>query len=160
MNRKVLSYTVPIVFILLPFVLFAALFAGCATKGFKQRNMAGVSRYFDADKDTVWNAVIQSSEGIPIEMKNEAKEFLRTQWVKGWSSDKTTGLLLEGQWQERYRLMVNVIEEEGKTYVSVYAQIETKPPGGSQAYRWTRIPSDGKIEQVFLKKVENILDFL
>jgi hypothetical protein len=50
-----------------------------------------------------------------------------------------------------------VNDEQGKTYVSVNAQVETKPPGGSQAYRWNRIPSDGAIEQEFLQKVENML---
>ncbi|HHT9136896.1 MAG TPA: outer membrane protein assembly factor BamC [Candidatus Wunengus sp. YC60] len=157
MNRKGLSNTGYIVIISLLFVLFTAMFTGCATQGFKPRNMAGVSRYFDADKDTVWNAVIQSAEGIPIEMKDGEKGVLRTRWIKGWSADKTTGLLLEGHWQERYRLLIKVNDEQGKTYVSVNAQVETKPPGGSQAYRWNRIPSDGAIEQEFLQKVENML---
>ena len=145
---------------MLSFALFTAILAGCATQGFKLRNMAGVSRYFNTDKNTVWDAVIRSTEGVPVEMKDREKGVLRTQWVKGWSADKTTGLLLEGHWQERYRLLVSVHEEQGKTYVSVNAQVETKPPGGSRAYRWSRIPSDGAIEQEFLEKLENILDSL
>jgi len=34
---------------------------------------------------------------------------------------------------------------------------DEKAPGGSQAYRWSRVASDGTIEQDFLKKLENIL---
>ncbi|MFN3532872.1 MAG: hypothetical protein ACK41Q_10235 [Candidatus Brocadia sp.] len=120
--------------------------------------MATVSRYFDRDKDTVWNAVIQSVEGIPIEIQDKEKGFLKTRWVKGWSTKRTSGLLLEGRWQERYRLLVKVAEEQNKTYVSINTQIEEKAPGGSRAYRWNRVASDGLIEQEFLEKLENILN--
>ena len=157
MNRKGLSNTGYIVITLVSIALFTAILTGCATQGFKLRNMAGVSRYFNADKNTVWDAVIRSAKDIPVEMKDREKGVLRTQWVKGWSANKTTGLLLEGHWQERYRLLIKVSEEQGRTYVSISAQVETKAPGGSQAYRWSRIPSDGAIEQEFLGKLENIL---
>jgi len=129
MNRKGLLNTEYIIITLLSIALFIAIITGCAAQGFKHRNMASVSRYCNTDKNTVWDAVIQSSEGIPVEMKDREKGVLRTQWVKGWSANKTTGLLLEGHWQERYRLLVSVHEEQGKTYVSVNAQVETKPPG-------------------------------
>lgn len=119
--------------------------------------MAAVSGYFDSDKNAVWDAVLLSAEGIPIEIKDKENGFLKTQWVKGWSTKRTSGLLLEGRWQERYRLLIKVTEEQNKTYVSINTQIEEKAPGGSQAYRWNRIASDGTIEQEFLKKLENIL---
>lgn len=157
MNRKGLPNKEYIAIILLFIALFATVFTGCATQGFKPRNMAGVSHYFNADKNTVWDAVIQSSEGIPVEMKDREKGLLRTQWIVGWSTNKTSGLLLEGRWQERYRLLIKVNAEQGKTYVSINAQLETKPPGGSQAYRWIRIASDGSREQEFLRNLENIL---
>ncbi|HHT9108398.1 MAG TPA: hypothetical protein ACFYD9_07090 [Candidatus Wunengus sp. YC64] len=157
MNRKGLLNTGYLVIILLSFALFTAILTGCATQGFKLRNMAGVSHYFEADKNTVWNAIIQSAEGIPVEINDREKGVLRTHWVKGWSANKTSGLLLEGHWQERCRLLIKVSEEQGRTYVSISAQVETKAPGGSQAYRWSRIPSDGAIEQEFLGKLENIL---
>ena len=157
MNRKGLLNTGYLVALLLFLALFTAILTGCTAQGFKLRNMAGVSRYFEAGRNTVWNAIIQSAEGIPVEINDREKGVLRTHWVKGWSADKTTGLLLEGHWQERYRLLVSVHEEQGKTYVSVNAQVETKPPGGSRAYRWSRIPSDGAIEQEYLGKLENIL---
>ena len=157
MNRKGLSNTGYIVITLVSIALFTAILTGCATQGFKLRNMAGVSRYFNADKNTVWDAVIRSAKDIPVEMKDREKGVLRTQWVKGWSANKTTGLLLEGHWQERCRLLIKVSEEQSRTYVSISAQVETKAPGGSRAYRWSRIPSDGAIEQEFLGKLENIL---
>ena len=157
MNRKGLSNTGYIVITLVSIALFTAILTGCATQGFKLRNMAGVSRYFNADKNTVWDAVIRSAKDIPVEMKDREKGVLRTQWVKGWSANKTTGLLLEGHWQERCRLLIKVSEEQSRTYVSISAQVETKALGGSQAYRWSRIPSDGAIEQEFLGKLENIL---
>ena len=157
MNRKGLSNTGYIVITLVSIALFIAILTGCATQGFKHRNMAGVSRYFNADKNTVWDAVIRSAKDIPVEMKDREKGVLRTQWVKGWSANKTTGLLLEGHWQERCRLLIKVSEEQSRTYVSISAQVETKAPGGSRAYRWSRIPSDGAIEQEYLGKLENIL---
>ena len=160
MNRKGLSNTGYIVITLVSIALFTAILTGCATQGFKLRNMAGVSRYFNADKNTVWDAVIRSAKDIPVEMKDREKGVLRTQWVKGWSANKTTGLLLEGHWQERCRLLIKVSEEQSRTYVSISAQVETKAPGGSRAYRWTRIASNGTIEQELLGKLENILDFL
>ncbi len=133
-------------------------FTGCAARGRSLRNMATVSRYFDRDTDTVWDAVIQSAEGIPIEIQDKENGFLRTQWVKGWSAKRTSGLLLEGKWQERYRLFVKVTNDQNKTYVSIHTQIEEKAPGGSQAYRWNRTPSDGMIEKEFLERLENILN--
>lgn len=161
MNCKRLSnigcHTIIIILLSLV-VLFTANFLGCATKSWNPRNMATVSRYFDRDKDTVWNAVIQSAEGIPIEINDKEKGFLKTRWIKGWSTKRTSGLLLEGRWQERYRLLVKVTEEQNKTYVSINTQIEEKAPGGSRAYRWNRIASDGLIEQEFLEKLENILN--
>lgn len=157
MNRKGLLNTGYLVIILVSFALFTAILTGCATQGFKPRSMAGVSRYFEADKNSVWNAVIQSVEGIPLEISDREKGVLRTQWVKGWSADKTTGLFLEGHWQEHCRLLIKVSEEQGRTYVSISAQVETKAPGGSRAYRWNRIPSDGTTEQEFLGKLENML---
>jgi len=159
MNLKALLNTAYcVIMMLLSTALFTANFTGCATRSWGLRNMAAVSRYFDIDANTVWNAVIQSTEGIPVEIKNKEHGFLKTQWVKGWSTKKTTGLLLEGSWQERYRLLIKLTGEQNKTYVSINAQIEEKAPGGSRAYRWNRIASDGTIEQEFLKKLENILN--
>lgn len=159
MNYKGLSNAgYNIIILLLSIVLVTASFAGCATRSWSHRNMATVSEYFDSDKNAVWDAVLLSAEGIPIEIKDKENGFLKTQWVKGWSTKKASGLVLEGRWQERYRLLVKVTEGQHKTYVSINTQIEEKAPGGSQAYRWNRIVSDGTIEQEFLKKLENILN--
>ncbi|MEP9412057.1 MAG: outer membrane protein assembly factor BamC [Candidatus Brocadia sp.] len=143
---------------LLSVALVIANFIGCATGNWGQRNMAAVSRYFEQDKNIVWNAIIQLAEGIPIEIKDKENGFLKTRWIKGWSAKRTSGLLLEGRWQERYRLLVKVTDAQNKTYVSINTQIEEKAPGGSRAYRWNRIPSDGIIEKEFLEKLENILN--
>lgn len=145
--------------LLLSAVFFSAMLPGCATRHFGLRNMAAVSRYFDKDIPTVWEAVTQSVAGIPIETKDMEQGFLKTDWIKGWSATKSSGLLMEGAWQERYRLFIQVSGEKDKTYVSIQAQIQEKAPGGSRAYRWNRIASDGAIEQDFLKRIENILDF-
>ena len=158
MNRKRLSHTgYSVSMTLLIIALFIAVLTGCATSNWGHRNMTGVSSYFDKDAKPVWDAAIQAVEGIPIEIKDTEKGILRTHWVNGWSKTKTAGILSEGHWQERYRLIIRVTGEQSKTYVSINAQIETKAPGGSQAYRWTRVVSDGTIEQEFLKRLENIL---
>ncbi len=158
MDKKGLSYAGYIAIMTsLTIALFTIILTGCATGSRGHRNMTSVSDYFDKDIETVWNALIQATEGIPIEVKDHENGVLRTKWGKGWSKTKTTGLFLEGQWQERYRLIIRVTGEQNKTYVSVNAQVETKAPGGSQAYRWTRVVSDGTIEREFLKKLEDII---
>lgn len=143
--------------ILLSMVVFAAFFTGCATQRSGLRNITAVSRYFDKDTNTVWNAIDQAVTGIPVEIKDTGKGFLRTQWIKGWSTQKSSGILTEGAWQERYRLFIQVTGEQGKTYVSLHTQIEEKAPGGSRAYRWNRTVSDGSIERDYLQRIENIL---
>jgi len=147
-----------VIILLLATVQLSAVFTGCAGQGFKPRNMAVVSGYFDLDTATVWGAVIESFAGVPLDSKDKERGFVRTQWIMGWTDDKSMGLLLEGRWQKRYRLFVRVTGEHNKTYVSVNAQIEEKAPGGSQAYRWSRVPSDGIREREFMAKLENILN--
>ncbi len=152
---SIIRYRVIIIFLC---VLFAVISIGCAARRSELRNMAAVSRYFDRDVNTVWDAVTQSVEGISIEIKDKEQGFLKTHWVKDWSAKKTTGLFLEENWQGRYRLLIKVTGEQNKSYVSINTQIEEKAPGGSRAFRWNRITSDGTLEQDFLKKLENILD--
>ncbi len=135
----------------------AAVFTGCASTG-GLRNMSAVSKYFDNSTDVVWEAALQAAEGMPIKTKDKGKGVLETQWIKGWSKTRATGLVLEGQWQARYRLLVEVTGGQGKTYVSVHSLCEEKAPGGSKAYRWERTTSDGVAEQAFLKKLEDILN--
>lgn len=155
-NRKRSSAATSLVIVLLCMALCVAVPIGCTSRG-GLRSMSAVSQYFDKDVNTVWDAALQVIEGIRVNTVDKEKGTIRTQWVKRWSRRKTTGVLLEGQWQERYRLIIKVSGEQNKTYVSVNTQIEEKPPGGSGAYRWSRVPSDGTIEQEFLKKLENIL---
>ncbi len=132
-------------------------FMGCASTG-GLRNMSAVSKYFDNNTDVVWEAVLQAAEGMPIKTKDKEKGILETQWIKGWSKTRTSGLVLEGRWQARYCLFVQVTGGQGKTYVSVYSLCEEKAPGGSRAYRWERATSDGANEQAFLTKLEGILN--
>jgi len=137
--------------------ILATVSTGCATSSIKPRSMAAVSSYFDKDKELVWEAVLQAVEGMPVEVKDKEKGKLITRWVSGWSQARTTGLILEGHWHERHRLLIKVMDEQNKTYVSISAQVEEKSPGGSQAFRWNRVPSDGTIEQEFFDKLEKIL---
>ncbi len=143
--------------IALSLAFLAIITTGCAT-GRWGGNMSSVSRYFDANVDTVWNAVVQATEGTPIETKDKEKGVLRTRWINRWSEDKSMGLLLEGRWQERHRLHVKVTGGKDKTYVSLCAQKEEKAPGGSRAYRWNSAVSDGTLEREFLRKLESILE--
>lgn len=131
--------------------------SGCSTTGWGYRCMSGVSRYFDEDKETVWAAVLQTLEGIPIEVSDREKGFIKTRWVERWSEKKTTGLLFEGRWHERHRFLINVKKKDEKVYVSVNALVEEKPPGGSKAFRWDRVASDGTLERIFMDRLENIL---
>ncbi|MBF8276078.1 MAG: hypothetical protein HW390_1151 [Candidatus Brocadiaceae bacterium] len=143
--------------VILCMAFLAAVFTGCAGTG-GLRNMSSVSKYFDNNADVVWEAVLQAAEGMPIKTKDKEKGILETQWIKGWSKTRTSGLVLEGRWQARYCLFVQVTGGQGKTYVSVYSLCEEKAPGGSRAYRWERTASDGENEQAFLTKLEGILN--
>ncbi|MBM4053670.1 MAG: hypothetical protein FJ264_03130 [Planctomycetes bacterium] len=143
-------------------LLIAAFFitglAGCATDWGGRRNSSAISRYVAGDAASAWEAVDQAIMGIRVKEKNVEKGFLITDWIKGYSTTRDMGLLLEGRWQERYRLYITVVPEQDRTYLSVSSQVEEKAPGGSRAYRWERIPSNGMPEQMFLDKVEQILN--
>ncbi|TVL94976.1 MAG: hypothetical protein CV080_12075 [Candidatus Kuenenia stuttgartiensis] len=89
--------------------------------------------------------------------KNVEKGLLITDWVSGYSTTQNMGVLLEGRWHERYRLFITVVPEQNKTYLSIGSQVEQKAPGGTRAYRWDRIPSNGLPEQMILDRVEQIL---
>lgn len=140
--------------------ILLSLLNGCVSGGWGRRNMTTVSRYFPNDMDTVWESIYIALEGIEIEESDRERGVIVTQWIERWSASKDMGLLLEGRWHERYRLRITLENKEGKkdkTYVSVSTQMEDKPPGGSRAYRWNRITSDGTIEQSFLRKLEDII---
>ncbi|MCF6149152.1 MAG: hypothetical protein E3K37_10890 [Candidatus Kuenenia sp.] len=131
---------------------------GCATGWWGRRNVSGISRYVNGDAVSVWEAIDQALIGVRVKERDVEKGFVVTDWVKGYSTTRDMGLLLEGRWQERYRLFITVEPEQGRTYLSVEAYVEEKAPGGSRAYRWERVPSNGMPEQMFLEKVEQILN--
>ena len=79
MNLKGLSIRrYRIIIALLLWGVFAFISIGCATRRSELRNMAVVSRYFDRDVNTVWDAVTQSVEGISIEIKDKEQGVLKT----------------------------------------------------------------------------------
>lgn len=141
-------------------LLFLTQVSGCATGGWwGKRNISAVSRYFDEDATAVWDALNQAVQGISVDMQNKEEGTIVTEWVKGKSSGKKMGLLLEGRWHIRYRLFIKMDPQQdgGRTYVSVNSQVEEKAPGGSRAFRWERTTSGGVIEKFFLDKLERIL---
>ncbi|MBE7548452.1 hypothetical protein [uncultured Candidatus Kuenenia sp.] len=142
--------------LMITFFAFIAL-AGCATGQWGRRNLTNVSRYVNGDAASVWEAVDQALIGIRVKEKNVEKGFLVTDWVTGYSTTQNMGVLLEGRWHERYRLFITVVPEQNKTYLSIGSQVEQKAPGGTRAYRWDRIPSNGLPEQMILDRVEQIL---
>ncbi|GJQ48279.1 exported protein [Candidatus Kuenenia stuttgartiensis] len=142
--------------LMITFFAFIAL-AGCATGQWGRRNLTNVSRYVNGDAASVWEAVDQALIGIRVKEKNVEKGLLITDWVSGYSTTQNMGVLLEGRWHERYRLFITVVPEQNKTYLSIGSQVEQKAPGGTRAYRWDRIPSNGLPEQMILDRVEQIL---
>ncbi len=142
--------------LMITFFAFIAL-AGCATGQWRRRNLTNVSRYVNGDAASVWEAVDQALIGIRVKEKNVEKGLLITDWVSGYSTTQNMGVLLEGRWHERYRLFITVVPEQSKTYLSIGSQVEQKAPGGTRAYRWDRIPSNGLPEQMILDRVEQIL---
>jgi hypothetical protein len=159
-------------FLKISLILSVLITSGCLFPGDSSSNLvqdhgsAGThtSKYtktFDVDYETVWSAVLDSLDGMPLDKTDKEKGIIKTGWAEGWSQKKARSILtdrfLEDYWKERYRLIVEISGNILNSSVTVRAQIQEKARGGSAAYRWERKKSSGEKEEKLLAIIENIL---
>ncbi|HHT9134849.1 MAG TPA: hypothetical protein ACFYD2_08095, partial [Candidatus Avalokitesvara rifleensis] len=107
--------------------------------------------------DVVWDATIKMFEARQVELEktDKGQGKIVTQWLyrEGGKSMGVRGV----PWEERHRLTLRIKDKGRVTEVSIYAIVEEKGPGGTQAYRWTRMESTGDLEREVLNAIgENV----
>ncbi len=119
------------------------------------------TKAFDVDYETVWSAVLDSLDGMPLDKIVKDKGLIKTGWIEGWSQRKARSILtdrfLEDYWKERYRLIIKISGNILNSSIMVRAQVQEKARGGSAAYRWERKKSSGEKEEWILTRIEEIL---
>ncbi len=119
------------------------------------------TKTFDVDFETVWSAVLVSLDGMPLDKIDKEKGIIKTGWIEGFSQRKARSIVtdrfLEDYWKERYRLIVEISGNILISSITVRAQVQEKPRGGSAAYRWERKKSSGEKEEEILIRIEEIL---
>jgi len=119
------------------------------------------TKTFDVDYETVWSAVLDSLDGMPLDKIDKDKGLIKTGWIEGWSQKKARSILtdrfLEDYWKERYQLIIKISGNILNSSVTVRAQVQEKARGGSAAYRWERKKSSGEKEKWILTRIEEIL---
>ena len=165
-----LQYYYPIKISLI--LLFFLISSGCLFLGDSSNNRvrddsatgtrtSEYTKTFDVDYETVWSAVLDSLDGMPLDKTDKEKGIIKTGWVEGWSQKKARSILtdrfLKDYWKERYRLIVKISGNILNSSIMVRAQVQEKARGGSAAYRWERKKSSGEKEEGILTKIEEIL---
>jgi hypothetical protein len=119
------------------------------------------TKTFDFDYETVWSAVLDSLDGMPLDKIDKEKGLIKTGWVEGWSQKQARSILtdrfLEDYWKERFCLIVKISGNILNSSITVRAQVQEKARGGSAAYRWERKKSSGEKEEDILTRIEEIL---
>jgi len=164
-----LQYYTPLkISLMLSFVIFS----GCSLLDTSSRYQAQdersigshPSKYtkaFNVDYETVWSAVLDSLDGMPLDKIDKNKGLIKMGWVEGLSQRKARSILtdrfLEDYRKERFRLIVKISGNILKRSITVRAQVQEKARGGSAAYRWERKESTGEREEEALMRIEEIL---
>jgi hypothetical protein len=159
-------------FLKISLMLSFVIFSGCLFLGDSSNNRVRydsstgtrTSKYtktFDVDFETVWSAVLDSLDGMPLDKIDKEKGIIKTGWVEGFSQRKARSIVtdrfLKDYWKERYRLIVKISGNILNSSITVRAQVQEKARGGSAAYRWERKKSSGEKEEKLLTIIEEIL---
>jgi hypothetical protein len=119
------------------------------------------TKTFNVDYETVWSAVLDSLDGMPLDKIDKEKGLIKTGWIEGWSQRKARSILtdrfLEDYRKERFCLIVKISGNILNSSITVRAQVQEKARGGSAAYRWERKKSTGEREEEALMRIEEIL---
>lgn len=135
-------------------VFLVLVIVGCAGLGGLGGTPQTYSETFQAPFDVVWDATIKMFEvrQVELEKADKAQGKIVTQWLYR-ESEKSMGMIRDMPWQERHRLTLYVKDKGRVTEVNAYALVEEKRPGGTQAYRWTRVESTGDLERKVLDSI-------
>jgi hypothetical protein len=141
----------------IPFCLFFIL-AGCAGLRGPEVAQPQHSRAFKASQEEAWQGVMQTLEGLGIDVKeaDKARGEIETRWFYR-ESERVMGLVWGGYWKERYKMDLTLVTRGDTTVVTIRSFAEEKRPGGTQAYRWTRKASTGELEDILFKEIEKVL---
>jgi hypothetical protein len=134
------------------------LFGGCASTKALGAPQPEYSRVYKAGYDETWRGVRRALEelGIDIKEKKQASGDIETEWAYR-ESEKTMSLLDRGYWKERYKMYLSLLARGDATVVNIRSIAEEKAPGGAQAYRWIRKPSNGEVEEIVFNKIDKVL---
>lgn len=146
----------------LPVVLVAGIlgFAGCATLNFQDAQPDYRARY-PVPAERVWEAVVEAFDDLPQGTVDANQRVLETEWMEGYGErpfGPFGGGLMGAQWKRRLKILARV-EPLGaqQAELRLISRVEEKPPGGPRAYRWQRVPSNGKMEEEIAARVQKIL---
>lgn len=147
-------------FLRLLWVVLPLIIAGCAGLGGLGGKPHTYSETFQAPSDVVWDATVKMFEARQVELEDidKSQGKIVTQWLyrEGEKSMGVRGI----PWEERHRLTLRIKGKGRVTEVGAYAIVEEKGPGGTQAYRWTRMESTGDLEREVLGAIGETVELL
>ena len=148
-------YFLGLLWVVLPLIV-----AGCAGLGGLGGKPHTYSETFQSPFDVVWDATIKMFEARQVELEkiDKGQGKIITQWLYR-EGEKSMGVR-RVPWEERHRLTLRIKDKGRVTEVSAYAIVEEKGPGGTQAYRWTRMESTGDLERDVLDSIGEAVELL
>lgn len=145
--------------VLLAFVLASS---GCAS--FRDGAVASPDyrAKFAAPPEKVWEVLVDVLKDLPIKEADAVRRRVETEWMEGWS-ERTLGAfgggLMGNQWKKRVGLVARLLPAPGGgTELRLVSRVQEKTPGGTRAFRWQPVPSDGKMEREIIQRVHSRLE--
>ena len=110
------------------------------------------------DSKRVWEAAHQALESYGIGKENPAKGTLESRWIEDLvrRSHKFLPEAIKGSYLRRYRLVITLREEGGKTSVTIKGKFQQKDTGLPPAAPWLPISpktEDYEMERNFFMKL-------
>lgn len=141
--------------------LVCLLFTACTSLEMLQPSQPAYQARFEASKETVWTAVSESMKSFPQKTADRDEGFIETKWVEGYS-DRPFGVfeggLTGGQWKRRIKLLIRVTPlGPDETELKLISRVQEKAPGGTQAFQWRRVHSEGKLEEAIFQDIQEKL---
>lgn len=138
--------------------LLLCLFLGPAVIGARQTDSPDYRARYNAPPEKVWEAVVKVLGDLPIKEADAGRQTIETEWMEGWSHrpfGAFRGGIMGGQWKRRMQMVLRLRPgPDGGTEVRLISRVQEKPPGGTQAYRWKPVASDGKMEREIMGRID------
>lgn len=112
---------------------------------------------FAAPPEKVWEVLVEVLKDLPIKEADMGRRRVETEWMEGWS-ERTLGAfgggLMGNQWKRRVGLTARLSPvPDGGTELRLVSRVQEKTPGGTRAFRWQPVPSDGKMEKEIIQRI-------